>query len=162
MRPFGPSVFKPADLTLAQMLKAQGYRTACIGKWHLGWDWEADQESRCGGSGSKNRLFGRCVRLVEADSRRSARSWFRLLLWQRRAELSALHLDRKRSDRRAAADGAGFDPKGQRPKGAGTPGRGRCRKDWDFYAVVPRLTEKTVEWIGQQWIKRVRSFFMCR
>ena len=27
-------------LTLASMLKQHNYHTACIGKWHLGWDWQ--------------------------------------------------------------------------------------------------------------------------
>ena len=38
---FGPSVFQPERLTLPEMLKKTGYATACLGKWHLGWDWEA-------------------------------------------------------------------------------------------------------------------------
>jgi arylsulfatase A len=38
---FGASVFQPGRLTMADMLREHGYRTACIGKWHLGWDWEA-------------------------------------------------------------------------------------------------------------------------
>ncbi len=37
----GGSVFKPERLTLPEMLKENGYRTAAIGKWHLGWDWDA-------------------------------------------------------------------------------------------------------------------------
>lgn len=36
---FGPSVFAAERLTLPEMLQSQGYATACIGKWHLGWDW---------------------------------------------------------------------------------------------------------------------------
>ena len=38
---FDGPVFKPGQLTLPAMLRQQGYATACIGKWHLGMDWEA-------------------------------------------------------------------------------------------------------------------------
>ncbi|MFN9914189.1 MAG: sulfatase-like hydrolase/transferase, partial [Pirellulaceae bacterium] len=38
---FGPSAFQPEQLTLPRMLRSQGYATAAIGKWHLGWDWAA-------------------------------------------------------------------------------------------------------------------------
>lgn len=41
VRPFGGSVFDDARLTMPEMFGARGYRTACIGKWHLGWDWAA-------------------------------------------------------------------------------------------------------------------------
>ncbi|WP_235295815.1 sulfatase family protein [Portibacter marinus] len=37
---FGPPFFKDSDVTLAHVLQNVGYETACIGKWHLGWDWE--------------------------------------------------------------------------------------------------------------------------
>ena len=29
----------PDRLTVSSLLKQHGYHTACIGKWHLGWDW---------------------------------------------------------------------------------------------------------------------------
>lgn len=38
---FGPTVFEPHDFTIAKLFGERGYRTACIGKWHLGWDWDA-------------------------------------------------------------------------------------------------------------------------
>ena len=34
----GPLI-EPARPTVATMLRDHGYRTACVGKWHLGWDW---------------------------------------------------------------------------------------------------------------------------
>jgi arylsulfatase A len=37
----GSSVFKPERLTLPEMLRDCGYETNAIGKWHLGWNWDA-------------------------------------------------------------------------------------------------------------------------
>ena len=45
---FGKSVFQPERLTLPEMLKAKGYTTAAIGKWHLGWNWDAIRTHRIG------------------------------------------------------------------------------------------------------------------
>ena len=36
---YGSTLISQDRLTVAGMLKQQGYATACIGKWHLGWKW---------------------------------------------------------------------------------------------------------------------------
>jgi arylsulfatase A len=38
--PWDPAMIEPERKTVADMLREKGYKTACIGKWHLGWNWQ--------------------------------------------------------------------------------------------------------------------------
>ena len=37
--PFDPPLIAADRLTVPELLHRHGYTTACVGKWHLGWDW---------------------------------------------------------------------------------------------------------------------------
>ena len=43
---FGEPLIAPDRLTIAGLAKQHGYRTAAIGKWHLGWDWPIPEADR--------------------------------------------------------------------------------------------------------------------
>lgn len=36
---YSTAMIRPDRRTIASVLSDQGYETACIGKWHMGWDW---------------------------------------------------------------------------------------------------------------------------
>ncbi len=42
----GEPLIAPDRLTIAGLLRQHGYRTAAIGKWHLGWDWSIAPDQR--------------------------------------------------------------------------------------------------------------------
>jgi arylsulfatase A-like enzyme len=43
---FGDPLIAPERLTIAGLAKRHGYRTACVGKWHLGRDWNVPEDKR--------------------------------------------------------------------------------------------------------------------
>ena len=43
---WGAPLIAPDRLTIGGLARRHGYRTACVGKWHLGWDWPIRQQDR--------------------------------------------------------------------------------------------------------------------
>lgn len=50
---FSSSLIEPDRSTVAKVLKQAGYRTACVGKWHLGMDWPRGDGSADEGDAGK-------------------------------------------------------------------------------------------------------------
>jgi arylsulfatase A-like enzyme len=61
---WGKPLIAPDRLTVAGMLKSHGYQTACVGKWHLGWDWPIDRKDK--------KLFGGKKDATATDAHRAA------------------------------------------------------------------------------------------
>ncbi|MCA9196942.1 MAG: sulfatase-like hydrolase/transferase [Planctomycetales bacterium] len=69
--PGGPSYLRIDDLTLADMLKEQGYRTGVFGKWHVGLTWLDHEGQRLSG-GFQNSLridYKKSTPLIDGPSR---------------------------------------------------------------------------------------------
>ncbi len=42
--PYAPPLIPSTRPTIASLLRSRGYATACIGKWHLGWNWPRERD----------------------------------------------------------------------------------------------------------------------
>jgi len=59
--PWDPPLIEKGRLTLPRMLKDAGYHTACIGKWHLGWEWPTTDGKPAKAAGGRNVDFSRPI-----------------------------------------------------------------------------------------------------
>lgn len=55
-------LIKKGRLTLPAMLKQKGYRTAAIGKWHLGWDWPVKDSIPAKKTNGENVDYSRAIK----------------------------------------------------------------------------------------------------
>ncbi len=131
-------------LTLPGMLKSQGYNTACIGKWHLGWNWP----KKGGGFTSKLKQIDFSKRIEGGPTGRGFDYYFGddVPNWQPYVWIEngkTLGIPNKNLS---------FPPQYVGGKGIGIEG-------WDLEAVLPKITEKCVEYIGAN-AKKKDPFFL--
>ena len=146
---FDQPVLDADRTTLAELLRGLGYRTACIGKWHLGWDWAA-------------------LARDTAEPRRGGRPAFGVddLDWSRPIPGGPLAHGFDRyfgddvpnfppyawidDDRIVTPPTVELDVGGRPAEGAWETRPGPAVAGWDFHAVMPRLVDEAVAWIGDQ------------
>lgn len=149
---FDPPVLDDAEFTLPEMLREGGYRTACFGKWHLGWNWSDILRP-----GATPQMDPRGVNRIYAPDD---------LDWSRPISGGPLSHG---FDYYFGDDVPNFPPYAwfendrviSRPseplsitpetkEGSWEARPGPMTPGWDFYAVIPRITDEAVEWIGRQ------------
>jgi len=140
--------------TLAEALKTKGYRTACIGKWHLGWDWNAIKqpgavEEKPSDAKGKTAGYGPDAfdwsRPIPGGPLAHGFDYyfgddvpnFPPYAWFENDRVITQPTERLQTTAKTAEGNWEARP-------------GPAVKDWDFWAVTPRITEKAVEWIGKQ------------
>ncbi len=154
----GGTVFEPDDFTLAKMFKSKGYNTAAVGKWHLGWDWDALRKPGA----------------TETDSRNGGRpedyDWSKPIPDGPTAQGFDYYFGDGtinfppycfvENDRIVEAPTVMMDTSTFKeiPEGNWEFRAGPMVEGWDPYKVLPTITDKAVEWIEKQ--DKETPFFM--
>jgi len=151
VKAFDKPFFKDSDITLPQVLKTKGYTTACIGKWHLGSNYEFKNEP----SGKLEQKGKEIHYYLPEDIDWSkpikggptARGFdyffgneainFPPYTWIENDRVTEIPTESM------LVSNVGFETK----EGSWEFRPGPKVKDWNPYLVLPTITKKTVEWI---------------
>lgn len=152
---FGPSVFKKDEFTIPRMLKEKGYSTACVGKWHLGWDWEFSSEP-------EQLKYGRTCspeQLVTDQAIKDGPLAQGFDYYFGDGTINFPPYAFVENDRFVEAPTVDLDLSGKDvPEGHWEFRPGPMVKDWNPYDVLPALTKKAEEYIGKQ--SKGQPFFL--
>ena len=148
------TVFKPGQLTMPAMLRQQGYATACIGKWHLGMDWNAIRKPGTPKKSIQHTDFDWTKKFPGGPVDHGFDYYFgdNVINFPPYAWIE--------NDRLVAAPDTTLTNVPGKPKeGAWECRPGPALSDWDFYQVLPTLTRKGVEYIQSRKGKE-QPFFL--